>query len=114
MNVTGFVQALVGSVIVLLVAVTAAAYMTLIERRMLARFQVRRGPNRVGPSGLFQPLADAIKLVFKGEYTPMGADRLVYRLAPIISMVLAVASFALIPDRDVFCRGRAPCTARAL
>ncbi|MDQ6604634.1 MAG: NADH-quinone oxidoreductase subunit H, partial [Chloroflexota bacterium] len=69
----------------MLVAVTAAAYMTLIERRLLARFQVRLGPNRVGPSGLFQPLADAVKLVFKGEFTPMGADRIVYRLAPIIS-----------------------------
>jgi NADH-quinone oxidoreductase subunit H len=105
LNVTGFLQALVGSVIVLLVAVTAAAYMTLIERRLLARFQVRLGPNRVGPSGLFQPLADAIKLVFKGEYTPMGADRLVYRLAPIISMVLAVASFSLIPIGTYFVVG---------
>ena len=75
MNVTGFLQALVGAVIVILVAVTAAAYMTLIERRLLARFQVRRGPNRVGPFGFLQPLADAVKLVFKGEYTPMGADR---------------------------------------
>ena len=84
MNVTGFVQALVGAVIVMLVAVTAAAYMTLIERRLLARFQVRLGPNRVGPFGFLQPLADAVKLVFKGEFTPLGADRIVYRLAPII------------------------------
>lgn len=105
MNVTGFLQALAGSVIVLLVAVTAAAYMTLIERRLLARFQVRLGPNRVGPSGIFQPLADAVKLVFKGEYTPMGADRFTYRLAPTISMVLAVASFALIPIGTYFVVG---------
>ncbi len=105
MNVTGFLQALVGAVIVMLVAVTAAAYMTLIERRLLARFQVRLGPNRVGPSGLFQPLADAIKLVFKGEFTPMGADRFVYRLAPIISLVLAVSGFALIPIGTYFVVG---------
>ncbi len=105
MNVTGFLQALVGAVIVMLVAVTAAAYMTLIERRLLARFQVRLGPNRVGPSGLFQPLADAIKLVFKGEFTPMGADRVVYRLAPIISLVLAVSGFALIPIGTYFVVG---------
>jgi len=105
LNVTGFLQALVGAVIVMLVAVTAAAYMTLIERRLLARFQVRLGPNRVGPSGLFQPLADAIKLVFKGEFTPMGADRLVYRLAPIISLVLAVSGFALIPIGTYFVVG---------
>jgi NADH-quinone oxidoreductase subunit H len=105
LNVTGFLQALAGSIIVLLVAVTAAAYMTLIERRLLARFQVRRGPNRVGPFGFFQPLADAIKLLFKGEYTPMGADRTVYRLAPIISLVLAVAGFALIPIGTYFVVG---------
>lgn len=97
MNVTGFLQAFAGAVIVMLVAVTAAAYMTLIERRLLARFQVRLGPNRVGPFGFLQPLADAVKLVFKGEYTPMGADRVVYRLAPVISLVLAVSGFALIP-----------------
>lgn len=105
MNVTGFFQALVGAVIVMLVAVTAAAYMTLIERRLLARFQVRLGPNRVGPSGLLQPLADAVKLVFKGELTPMGADRIVYRLAPIISLVLAVSGFALIPIGTYFAVG---------
>ncbi len=105
MNVTGFLQALVGAVIVMLVAVTAAAYMTLIERRLLARFQVRLGPNRVGPFGFLQPLADAVKLVFKGEYTPMGADRLVYRLAPIISLVLAVSGFALIPIGTFFVVG---------
>ena len=105
MNVTGFLQALVGAVIVMLVAVTAAAYMTLIERRLLARFQVRLGPNRVGPFGFLQPLADAVKLVFKGEYTPMGADRVVYRLAPIISLVLAVSGFALIPIGTYFVIG---------
>ncbi|MGI8688499.1 MAG: NADH-quinone oxidoreductase subunit NuoH [Thermomicrobiales bacterium] len=105
MNVTGFFQALVGAVIVMLVAVTAAAYMTLIERRLLARFQIRLGPNRVGPFGFLQPLADAVKLVFKGEFTPMGADRVVYRLAPIISLVLAVSGFALIPIGTYFVVG---------
>ncbi len=105
MNVTGFFQALAGAVIVMLVAVTAAAYMTLIERRLLARFQVRLGPNRVGPFGFLQPLADAVKLVFKGEFTPMGADRIVYRLAPIISLVLAVSGFALIPIGTYFVVG---------
>jgi NADH-quinone oxidoreductase subunit H len=105
LNVTGFLQALVGAVVVMLVAVTAAAYMTLIERRLLARFQVRLGPNRVGPFGFLQPLADAVKLVFKGEYTPMGADRVVYRLAPIISLVLAVSGFALIPIGTYFVVG---------
>ncbi|HEY8291311.1 MAG TPA: NADH-quinone oxidoreductase subunit NuoH [Thermomicrobiales bacterium] len=102
---TGFLQALAGAVIVMLVAVTAAAYMTLIERRLLARFQVRLGPNRVGLFGFLQPLADAVKLVFKGEFTPLGADRVVYRLAPIISLVLAVSGFALIPIGTYFVVG---------
>jgi NADH-quinone oxidoreductase subunit H len=106
LNVTGFLQALVGAVVVMLVAVTAAAYMTLIERRLLARFQVRLGPNRVGPFGFLQPLADAVKLVFKGEYTPMGADRVGFALIPIgtyfvvgghrVPLVLSNASVGLL------------------
>ena len=102
MNLVALLQALAASVIILLIAVTGAAYMTLIERRLLARFQVRRGPNRVGPFGVFQPLADAIKLVFKSEYTPLGADRLVYRLAPVISMTLAISGAAVIPVGTYF------------
>jgi len=97
MNVAGFVQAFVGAVVVLIVAITAGAYMQLIERRLVARFQLRRGPNRVGPMGLLQPLADVVKILFKGELTPLGADRVVYRIAPIISVTLAVAGLALIP-----------------
>jgi NADH-quinone oxidoreductase subunit H len=103
-NVTwvGFIQALVASIVILLIAITAAAYMTLTERRLIARFQVRRGPNRVGPFGFLQPLADAVKLVFKTEYTPLGADRIIYRLAPVISMTLAVAGTAVIPIGTYF------------
>lgn len=102
MSLIALLQALVASVVILLIAVTGAAYMTLIERRLLARFQVRRGPNRVGPFGIFQPLADAIKLVFKSEHTPMGADRVVYRLAPVISMTLAISGAAVIPVGTYF------------
>lgn len=102
MNLIALLQALVASVVILLIAVTGAAYMTLIERRLLARFQVRRGPNRVGPFGIFQPLADAIKLVFKSEHMPMGADRVVYRLAPVISMTLAISGAAVIPVGTYF------------
>ena len=97
-----FLQVLIGAVVILLIGITSAAYMTLIERRLLARFQVRRGPNRVGPFGFLQPLADAVKLVFKGEYTPMGADLVVYRIAPVISMTLAMAGLALIPVGTFF------------
>ena len=105
MNVAGFVQAFVGAVVVLIVAITAGAYMQLIERRLVARFQLRRGPNRVGPMGLLQPLADVVKILFKGELTPLGADRVVYRIAPIISVTLAVAGLALIPIGTYFVVG---------
>lgn len=76
---------------------TAFAYMTLVERRLLARFQVRLGPNRVGPLGLFQPLADAIKSIFKEDLVVSKADRLVFLLAPIISITFALVGFGLIP-----------------
>ena len=105
MNVAGFVQAFIGAVVVLIIAITAGAYMQLIERRLVARFQLRRGPNRVGPLGLLQPLADVVKILFKGELIPYGADRVVYRIAPIISMTLAIAGLALIPIGTYFVVG---------
>lgn len=73
------------------------AYMTLIERRLLARFQVRYGPNRVGPMGLFQPLADAVKSILKEDIVPAKSDKLVFWLAPIISITFALVAFGLIP-----------------
>jgi NADH-quinone oxidoreductase subunit H len=69
----------------------------LVERRVLARMQMRRGPNRVGPAGLLQSLVDGIKLALKEGITPVGADGLVYRLAPIISVIPAIMAFAVIP-----------------
>jgi NADH-quinone oxidoreductase subunit H len=76
---------------------TGFAYVTLLERRLLARFQLRVGPNRVGPLGLLQPLADGIKLIFKEDFTPAGADRPVYLLAPLISVAAALFVYAVIP-----------------
>lgn len=76
---------------------TAFAYMTLVERRLLARMQIRLGPNRVGPGGLLQPLADAIKSIFKEDVNVTLADRLVYTLAPIISIGMALTAFGAIP-----------------
>ncbi|MDX1882145.1 NADH-quinone oxidoreductase subunit NuoH [Mycolicibacterium sp. 120270] len=69
----------------------------LVERRVLARMQMRRGPNRVGPKGLLQSLVDGIKLALKEGITPAGADTTVYRLAPVISVVPAIMAFAVIP-----------------
>lgn len=76
---------------------TAFAYMTLIERRLLARIQIRQGPNRVGPDGLLQPVADAIKSILKEDIVPKAADKVVFWLAPMISVTFALLTFGLIP-----------------
>ena len=75
----------------------AFAYMTLVERKLLGRFQHRYGPNRTGPFGLLQPIADAIKSIFKQDIVPAGADRFVFVLAPMISIVFALSAFGAIP-----------------
>jgi NADH-quinone oxidoreductase subunit H len=75
----------------------AFAYMTVIERRILARMQHRYGPNRVGPFGLLQPIADAIKSIFKEDITVSAADKFVYFLAPFISITFALLAFGAIP-----------------
>ena len=73
------------------------AYMTLMERRFLAFFQVRRGPNRVGPLGLLQPIADGIKLFFKEDLTVSHAKRFYFILAPAVAVVSVLACFAVVP-----------------
>jgi NADH-quinone oxidoreductase subunit H len=91
------VGALVKSAIAIFALLTAFAYMTLIERRVIARFQRRIGPNRAGPFGVFQPLADAIKMAFKEEILPTRASHLVFLIAPAISVVVALTAFAVVP-----------------
>jgi NADH-quinone oxidoreductase subunit H len=85
------------SLVIIIALLTGMAYMTWFERRAISRLQVRIGPNRVGPSGLLQPVADALKLFFKEDVRPAMADRLLYPLAPGISLIAALASFAVIP-----------------
>jgi len=87
----------VKSALLLFILLTACAYMTLLERRLLGKFQVRHGPNRVGPFGLLQPLADGLKLVFKESFMPAHVDVIVYWLAPAISMIAALFVYAVIP-----------------
>src|SRR5215213_318235 len=72
-------------------------YMVLLERKVIAWVQVRLGPMRVGPYGSLQPIADAIKLLLKEDITPARADKWVFTLAPIVSMVPALIAFAVIP-----------------
>jgi len=81
----------------LVVFLTVIAYTVLMERKVLGFIQLRYGPNRVGPWGLLQPLADAIKLLFKEEFTPPGANKVLFTLAPIITAVTAFLPFAVIP-----------------
>lgn len=96
--------------IVLLVAglMTAAAYLVLLERKVAAWVQDRRGPNRVGMPltkwklfGLGQPLADGLKFIFKEEYVPKHVDKLLYTLAPIVILTSALAIFAVVPFGSV-------------
>jgi len=96
--VTGLlVEALIKSIVLLLVLLTATAYLTLLERRLLGKFQLRFGPNRAGPLGLLQPLADGLKLLFKESFVPAQVDPIIYWLAPSISMVTALFVYAVIP-----------------
>ena len=82
---------------VVLFLFTGAAYGSYAERRLAAKFQQRVGPNRVGPWGLLQPLADVLKLLIKEDITPADADKRIHFLAPVISLVTVLASFAVIP-----------------
>jgi len=85
---------IVGLSVVLLLAV---AYLTLAERKVIAAAQLRKGPNVVGPFGLFQPIADGLKLIFKEMVIPSGANKVVFLLAPIVTFTLALIAWAVIP-----------------
>jgi NADH-quinone oxidoreductase subunit H len=89
--------ALIKSLVLLVIVLTAFAYAMLFERKILGWMQLRPGPNRVGPWGLLQPAADAGKMLFKEDLTPETADPLIYKLAPFISLFAAMATFAVIP-----------------
>jgi NADH-quinone oxidoreductase subunit H len=80
-----------------LILLTGFAYLTLYERRALARMQVRVGPNRAGPQGLLQPIADAVKLIFKEELTPGHVYRTVFILAPVLTVVPSLIIAAVVP-----------------
>lgn len=85
--------------IVLLIGILMGgfAYTMLLERRLLGFFQLRLGPNRVGPGGLLQPIADGLKMVLKEDLMPSGADPFVYRLAPVVALFTALSVDAVIP-----------------
>ena len=101
------IEAIIKSALMVFVLATAFAYLTLAERKIAAFVQVRKGPNRVGPWGLMQPAADGIKLLFKEEMVPAGADKVLFFLAPILTMIPAMVIMAVVPigpDVELFGR----------
>ena len=79
------------------VLLTCVAYTVLLERKVLGFIQLRYGPNRVGPWGLLQPVADLLKLLFKEDFTPPGANKYLFIMAPVITAGAAFLPFAVIP-----------------
>lgn len=88
---------IIGVVIIASFALVLPLFLIWFERRVVARMQDRMGPNRVGPQGLLQTIADALKLMIKEDITPIGADKLVYNAAPILSVVAVISMWAVLP-----------------
>jgi NADH-quinone oxidoreductase subunit H len=97
MDVALLLEWAIKSIVLIFVVIGGFAYVTLFERRLLARIQVRIGPNRAGPWGILQPVADGIKLIFKEELIPDRADKVVFLLAPVITVVPALIILGVIP-----------------
>lgn len=92
-------------VAVVIAILTGCAYSTLMERKVLAHMQHRMGPTYAGPFGLLQPIADGLKLIFKEDLVPNSVEKTTYMLAPIISFVPAILTFAVVPfgmDTSIF------------
>jgi NADH-quinone oxidoreductase subunit H len=94
---TGFILLIVKIGLVLVLLLLIAAYLVWVERKLLARLQVRRGPNRAGRFGLLQPIADSIKLLTKEDIVPAAADRTLFLIAPAVVAVTALLMFAVVP-----------------
>jgi len=88
---------LIGIVVLVTIMLVIDILLVWIERKVVARFQDRLGPNRVGPFGLIQPFADIIKLFIKENITPTGVDKVVYNLAPVLSVFSVLILWAIIP-----------------
>ncbi len=100
MLILGYVLLVVKIGIVLAVLLGFAAYLILIERKLLGRLQIRFGPNRAGPFGIWQPIADGIKMILKEDIIPAAADRLIFKYAPAVVATVAILIFAVVPFAD--------------
>lgn len=94
-------DALIKIIVILIPVLLGVAYLTYAERKIIGYIQVRIGPNRVGPLGLLQPIADALKLTFKEIIIPSGANKKLFIIAPILSLAPSLAAWAVIPFNDV-------------
>jgi NADH-quinone oxidoreductase subunit H len=94
------VLTVVKALAILVPLLMGVAYLTYAERKVLAAMQLRRGPNVVGPFGLFQPFADAIKMVMKETVIPTGANRVLFLIAPMLTFSLAMIAWAVVPVND--------------
>lgn len=92
-----FIMTLIGVVVVATAVLLIDILLVWVERKFVARFQDRLGPNRLGPFGLIQPVADVIKLLIKEDLTPNGADKVIYNLAPIMALASVLIIWAVIP-----------------
>jgi NADH-quinone oxidoreductase subunit H len=93
--------------LILVFLLLAAAYLVWVERKFLARLQIRYGPNRAGKYGLLQPIADTVKMLTKEDTVPDGADRAIFLVAPAVVAVTALLMFAVVPlGRDVMLWGK--------
>lgn len=93
----GLLIQLIGIVVLVAIVMVIDIMLVWVERKVVARFQDRLGPNRLGPYGLIQPFADIIKLLIKEDITPVGADKVVYNLAPVLSMMSVILLWAIVP-----------------
>lgn len=92
-----FWEWIIKAIILVVILLVGFMYTTYMERKFLARFQNRYGPNRAGPLGLLQPFADAIKMIFKEELIPKQADKIIFLLAPVLTVVPALVILAVVP-----------------